>query len=156
MRGFENLKSKEFDLEAFMVSITYPPAGMTMNLARKLVTAECPGLGNLERETAILRRALEMLPVGINDTDVIAGNYGPKFADPELLEAIKKADEEEFSGSAEYKVRDEEERLVSGRYMLFGIYTPSHTCVDYETLITKGLKQWPYMRADSGNWRSKS
>ena len=40
MRGFENLKSKEFDLEAFMVSITYPPAGMTMNLARKLVTAE--------------------------------------------------------------------------------------------------------------------
>ncbi|PWM38339.1 MAG: hypothetical protein DBX46_01935 [Clostridiales bacterium] len=142
MRGFENLKSKEFDLEAFMVSITYPPAGMTMNLARKLVTAECPGLGNLERETAILRRALEMLPVGINDTDVIAGNYGPKFADPELLEAIKKADEEEFSGSAEYKVRDEEERLVSGRYMLFGIYTPSHTCVDYETLITKGLNHY--------------
>ena len=78
MRGFENLKSKEFDLEAFMVSITYPPAGMTMNLARKLVTAECPGLGNLERETAILRRALEMLPVGINDTDVIARRSFPE------------------------------------------------------------------------------
>lgn len=142
MRGFENLKIKEFDLEAFMVSITYPPEGMTMNLARKLVTAEHPELGNLERETAILRKALEILPIGINDTDVIAGNYGPKFAEPELLEAIKKADEEEFAESEEYKVRDEEERLVSGRYMLFGIYTPSHTCIDYETLITKGLNYY--------------
>ena len=142
MRGFDNLKIKEFDLEGFMISITYPPAGMTMNLARKLVMQEQPNLGSLERETTILRRALQMLPIGIHDDDVIAGNYGPEFADSALLEAIKEADEEEFSNSEEYKVKNEEERLVSGRYMLFGIYTPSHTCIDYETLIQKGLKYY--------------
>lgn len=137
MSKFANIK--EFDLEAFMISITYPPAGMTMNLARKIVNKERPEAGSLERETAILRKALEMLPIGINSTDMLAGNYGPDFAPEGLMEQIREADEEEYANSEEYKVYDEEERLVSGRYMLFGIYTPSHTCIDYETLIQKGL-----------------
>lgn len=140
MKQFADIK--EFDLEAFMISITYPPAGMTMNLARRLVAQERPGAGSLERETAILRKALELLPIGIYETDLIAGNYGPDFASQELMEQIAEADRDEYANSEEYKVHDEEERLASGRYMLFGIYTPSHTCIDYETLITKGLRHY--------------
>lgn len=130
--------TKEFDLEGFMKSITYPPQGMTTNLARRQVkSASAP-----EREMLILRKALEILPIGIKEDDIIAGNYGPLFADEALMEAIRQADAEEYGKSEEFRVWDEDERIISGRYMLFGIYTPAHTCVDYGTILKKGLKDY--------------
>ena len=131
-----------FSLEDFMKSITYPPACMTTNLARKIVRENPVGENIPDREVEILKLALQLLPIGINDEDVIAGNYGPQFADQELINRVAAADEEEYGNSEEYKVYDEEEYLVSGRYLLFGIYTPSHTCIDYQTVIEKGLKYY--------------
>lgn len=135
---------KTFDLEAFMKSITYPPKGMTTNLARKQMknSGSTDTLVSSEQEMLILRRALEILPIGINDDDLLAGNYGVQFSENDLLEQILQADSDEYSESAEYKVWNEEERIISGTYMLFGIYTPSHTCVDYETILTRGLEYY--------------
>jgi formate C-acetyltransferase len=134
--------ARNFDLEAFMKSITYPPLGMTTNLARKQMknTKGYNSLSAPVREMLILREALKLKPEGLNDDDLIVGNYGPQFADKTLLEQIKEADAAEYGESEEYKVWSEDEAVTSGRYMLFGIYTPSHTCVDYETILAKGLK----------------
>jgi len=140
-KDLDALAIPAFDLESFMKSITYAPEGMTVNLARRLVEQE-EDLPAPKREARILQRALEILPIGIHDSDLIAGNYGPAFADPAFLEEIRQADQAEFGGSEEFKVRSEEERQVSGRYMLFGIYTPSHTCIDYGSLINKGLRHY--------------
>ena len=132
-----------FSLEDFMKSITYPPEGMTTNLARKQVTADGIQQNNiLDREMEILKRALELLPIGIGDEDVIAGNYGSQFASPELISQIAQADADEYNNSEEYKIYSEDEYMISGRYLLFGIYTPSHICLDYETIISKGLKAY--------------
>ena len=132
-----------FSLEDFMKSITYPPEGMTTNLARKQVTADGIQQNNiLDREMEILKRALELLPIGIGDEDVIAGNYGSQFASPELISQIAQADTDEYNNSEEYKIYSEDEYMISGRYLLFGIYTPSHICLDYETIISKGLKAY--------------
>lgn len=132
-----------FSLEDFMKSITYPPKGMTTNLARKIIRESGKRYYSIpEREVDILRKALQLLPIGIRDTDVIAGNYGPEFASPELLSNIEIADKEEYNNSEEYKIYDEDEYIVSGRYLLFGIYTPSHTCTDYKTILDKGLKYY--------------
>lgn len=95
-----------------------------------------------DREVEILKGALELLPIGIRNEDVLAGNYGPEFASQELIDAIAQADEEEYGGSEEYKVYDEEEYIVSGRYLLFGIYTPSHTCIDYKSILQNGLRYY--------------
>lgn len=131
-----------FSLEEFMKSITYPPQCMTTNLARKVITER----GNYEnipdREAEILKYALELLPIGIRENDLLAGNYGPEFAQGELIAKIREADEEEYACSEEYKVHSEEEYVISGRYLLFGIYTPSHTCIDYEAIIRKGLRDY--------------
>lgn len=139
-QGFE--KIQKFSLEDFMKSITYPPQGMTTNLARKEILKEEPALGNPAREVEILRRALLLLPIGINETDTIAGNYGPQFADATLLKDIEEADSQEYGNSEEYKLHDEEEEIASGRYLLFGIYTPSHTCANYERVLKYGLKDY--------------
>ncbi|MGI6069757.1 MAG: glycyl radical enzyme domain-containing protein [Blautia sp.] len=139
----DNLKEiSMFSLEDFMKSITYPPDGMTTNLARAQVMASDTYEWIPDREVEILRKALMTLPIGINDEDTIAGNYGPKFAEDALLSQIREADTREYGNSEEYKVRDEEERIASGRYMLFGIYTPSHTCADYERILKYGLKDY--------------
>lgn len=131
-----------FSLEEFMKSITYPPQCMTTNLARKVISEK----GNYEnipdREAEILRHALELLPIGIREDDLLAGNYGPEFASDDLIARIREADEQEYAYSREYKVHSEEEYVISGRYLLFGIYTPSHTCIDYETILHKGLKDY--------------
>lgn len=140
MPNVDSWNIKEFSLEDFMKSITYPPESMTTNLARKQISGEGQNLSAPMREAAILNRAIELLPIGINESDTIAGNYGPAFADESLKAEIALADKEEYENSEEYKVWDEEERIISGRYMLFGIYTPSHTCVDYKTILTTGLK----------------
>lgn len=132
----------EFDLEAFMKSITYQPEGMSMSLARQMAAGETSGLPAPIREARILRKALELLPIGIGSQDLIAGNYGRRFADETYLEKAKKADEIEFGESIEYKFRCEDERIASGTYMLFGIYTPSHTTVNYPLILNKGLKSY--------------
>ncbi len=131
-----------FSLEDFMKSITYPPQCMTTNLARKVITENGNYETILDRETEILKYALELLPIGIREDDLLAGNYGPEFASDELIAKIQEADEQEYTCSEEYKVHSEEEYVISGRYLLFGIYTPSHTCIDYETIISKGLKDY--------------
>lgn len=142
----ENKMVKEnipvFSLEEFMKSITYPPQCMTTNLARKMVTEKGMYENIPDRETEILRCALELLPIGIREDDLLAGNYGPEFASDELIAGIREADEQEYANSEEYKVRGEEEYVISGRYLLFGIYTPSHTCIDYEAIIYKGLRDY--------------
>ena len=142
MQNIDFWKIKELSLEDFMKSITYPPRGMTTNLARKQIneSEESKALSAPMREAAILNRAIELLPIGVREQDIIAGNYGLDFADEELKSAIELADQEEYENSEEYQVWDEEERMISGRYMLFGIYTPSHTCVDYKTILKTGLK----------------
>ena len=83
-----------------------------------------------------------LLPIGIRETDTIAGNYGPAFAEASLLNAVKEADSQEYGGSEEYRLHDENEEIASGRYLLFGIYTPSHTCADYERVLKYGLKDY--------------
>jgi pyruvate-formate lyase len=131
-----------FSLEDFMKSITYAPKGMSHNLARAEIEAENDYTCAPDREALILERALSILPIGIHREDLIAGNYGLKFAGDEYVKKVTDADAREFGESPEYKVRDEEERIISGKYLLFGIYTPSHTCVDYETILKKGLKYY--------------
>mgnify|MGYP000959000056 CR=1 FL=1 len=141
MKNNELWRVKEFSLEDFMKSITYPPECMTTNLARKQINeSETGKLSAPMREATILDRAIELLPIGIHEQDIIAGNYGTEYTDKEKRDAIDKADREEYQNSEEYKVWDEEERTISGRYMLFGIYTPSHTCVNYESILNNGLK----------------
>ncbi|MGM9520932.1 MAG: glycyl radical enzyme domain-containing protein [Oscillospiraceae bacterium] len=130
-----------FDLEAFMKSITYAPVGMTLGLAREQIEAEGEYICAADRERRILRRAFEILPIGINHEDLIAGNYGEKFADPDYVRAAEDANEREYARSEEFKVY-EDERIISGRYMLFGIYTPSHVCMDYENILRQGLKAY--------------
>ncbi len=139
---FEILQIPEYDLEAFMKSITYQPKGMSVSLARQMVTEEGEKLPAPLREARILRKALELLPIGINSDDLIAGNYGEKFADEEYLRQAREADEREFDLSVEYKYRSEEERIASSRYLLFGIYTPSHTTVNYPLILRAGLKHY--------------
>lgn len=133
-------EQKSFDLEAFMKSITYMPEGMSAFLARKEFKDSGEVLPPPKREMAILRRSLMLLPIGIGKEDLIAGNYGAKFADDAFLQRCRKADEAEFEHSDEYKVNSEDERIVSGNYMMFGIYTPSHTCADYGSIVNRGLK----------------
>ena len=142
MTDISGEKIPRFNLEDFMKSITYPPEGMTTNLARKIVTEEGKYLDNPDREVEILREALMLLPIGIRETDTIAGNYGPAFAEASLLNAVKEADSQEYGGSEEYRLHDENEEIASGRYLLFGIYTPSHTCADYERVLKYGLKDY--------------
>ena len=139
---FEELSIPEYDLEAFMKSITYQPKGMSVSLARRQIVQENPQMAAPLREAMILRRALELLPVGIGDTDLIAGNYGEKYADEVYLKQAEEADEAEFGRSEEYKFRSEDEHIASGRYMLFGIYTPSHTTVNYPQILKKGLRYY--------------
>ncbi|MDR1272618.1 MAG: hypothetical protein LBK04_06515 [Clostridiales Family XIII bacterium] len=131
----------DFDLEGFMKSITYPPAGMTMNYARALVEAEGENFPAPIREAHIVRKALELLPIGIRDDDLLAGRYGAEFAGDDFVKKMAAADDAEFSESDEYRL-PEEDRIASGRHMLFGIYTPSHTCVDYETIVNKGFEHY--------------
>lgn len=139
---FADLKIPAYDLEAFMKSITYAPDAMPNSLARQIIEQQHPEWPAPLREVCILRKALEMLPIGIHDSDIIAGNYGTCFAQEDYIAAARKADAEIFEKSEEYKYRSEDERITAGRYMLFGIYTPSHTCVDYPKIIKRGLKQF--------------
>ena len=139
---FENLNIPEYDLEAFMKSITYQPEGMSMSLARQLMNEDEKEFSAPMREALILRKALEIIPIGVNSDDIIAGNYGKNFADEDYLKRAKEADEKEFDLSIEYKCRSEDEKIASGRYMLFGIYTPSHTTVNYPLILEKGLKYY--------------
>jgi formate C-acetyltransferase len=147
MKKFENLMIPEFSLEDFMKSITYCPEGMSVSLARLLVSDESEKLSTPMRETEILKKALQILPIGINDEDLIAGNYGSSFAEKDYMDKVREANEKEFGKSPEFKVYDEDNRLISGRYMLFGIYTPAHTCVDYDTILQKGLRYY-YKKAE--------
>lgn len=133
---------KLFDLEAFMKSITYAPDGMSLGLAREQVESEGSYSCAPDREMRVLRRALEILPIGINREDLIAGNYGEKFADSDYMCLAREASEREYAQSDEFKVAGADERIISGRYMLFGIYTPSHVCMDYENILRRGLKYY--------------
>lgn len=128
-----------FSIENFMKSITYPPEGMATGLARALVTEQGKDLASPFREAEILRRALELVPIGIDDDDLIAGNYGARYGDAGYLQRSASAQEQDYARSEEYLVHSEDERLASSRYMLFGIYTPAHTCVDYEAILRNGL-----------------
>ncbi len=130
----------KFDLEEFMVSMSYSPEGMTTNLARQIEREVGKKKPVPVREADILDRALQMLPIGIYDDDVFAGNYGPDFTDTRALSDAKEADEAEFTGGEGYRLSTEDEKLISGRYLLFGVYTLAHTCLDYELVINKGLK----------------
>ena len=70
-----------------------------MNLARKLVTAGVRGW-EIWREKRQFQESVEMLPVGINDTRRNRGQLRPEVCGPRAAGSHKKADEEEFSGSA--------------------------------------------------------
>lgn len=139
---FDNLNIPEYDLEAFMKSITYQPEGMSMSLARQMINEIGDEWSAPIKEARILQKALELIPIGIKEDDIIAGNYGKDFADETYLREAKEADEKEFGLSPEYKYRSEEERVASGRYIMFGIYTPSHTTVNYPLILEKGLKYY--------------
>lgn len=95
-----------------------------------------------QREALILQRAMEILPIGIREQDLIAGNYGKEFAEDEYIKRADAANRRDMADSREYKVEDEEEQILSGQYLLFGIYTPSHTCIEYEKIIHRGLKDY--------------
>lgn len=131
-----------FSLEDFMKSIMYAPESMPLALAREEIEAKKSYTSAAQREAMILRRAMELLPIGIRERDLIAGNYGREFADPEYIEKADRANERDMADSQEYKVRSEQERIISGRYLLFGIYTPSHTCIEYDKIVHQGLKAY--------------
>ena len=75
MTDISGEKIPRFNLEDFMKSITYPPEGMTTNLARKIVTEEGKYLDNPDREVEILREALMLLPLG----------FGKRIRLPEIM-----------------------------------------------------------------------
>ena len=129
-----------FNIEDFMKSITYPPRAMSTGLARHQVGKEQEGkMCSALREAEMFCRALQLLPIGIGEADLIAGNYGEQFADEAYIKEAAAFQKADYDHSEEYLVHSEDERLASSRYMLFGIYTPAHTCVDYGTLLELGL-----------------
>lgn len=144
MRGFESVNIPEFSLEDFMKSITFPPGGMTINLARRTLqeSGELEGISAPMAEALVLRKTLELLPIGMHDDDILAGYYGLDFSDVRFAKRAKQAELDEYSESVEYKVWSEDEKIVSGRYMLFGIYTPIHATADYQTIIHQGLRYY--------------
>ncbi len=100
--------------------MSYSPEGMTTNLARRIERQGACAKPVAMREADIFGRALELLPVGIYDNDLFAGNYGPDFADKAFLDRAKEADDLEFSGGEGYRLETEDEKIISGRYLLFG------------------------------------
>jgi formate C-acetyltransferase len=143
-KPYEDLEIPEFDLEDFMKSITYAPEGMSANLARELLKKD-EKFNNLSAplfEAEVIAKTLELLPIGINEDDLIAGNYGVKYATEEYMDKVRKADEYELAQSPQFKIYSDDEKIISGRHVVFGIYTPAHTCMDYGTMITKGLKYY--------------
>ena len=51
---FEELSIPEYDLEAFMKSITYQPKGMSVSLARRQIMQENPQMAAPLREAIML------------------------------------------------------------------------------------------------------
>ena len=64
---FDNLNIPEYDLEAFMKSITYQPEGMSMSLARQMINEIGDEWSAPIKEARILQKALELIPIGIKE-----------------------------------------------------------------------------------------
>jgi len=89
------------------------------------------------REARTFEYILENIPLYYHDGEWIAGDFGWRKADEESLRHYFISPDPSAAEAAPTTRSPEEELLQE--FHCFGAYSPGHTCIDYQKLITVGI-----------------
>lgn len=90
------------------------------------------------RQAMIFKKTVEEIPIQIRSGDIIAGRYGYEDSIPDDI----KSDEEMVA--PEYKRSPELSHIAFelNKYSITASFGAGHTCLDYKTIIEKGLQYY--------------
>ena len=89
------------------------------------------------REARRFAYVLKNLPIGIEPGESLAGDFGRRFASPELLSEVDAAIEARASMAPPPSQTPRD--MLSSHLGCRAGWTPAHTCADYERVINEGL-----------------